>query len=353
MIHVLFMSWQCSVGFVKSRTSKFLDPSSSIILPSEVSRLSSAGAKKKGSTGGLSISFEDALQGPPPSNDTALSTLSDGGYRATPSTLIDDETTLRMIQTIFAEQMGVAAEENSVDLGKLDMDSLMQISILGSLREELEIHLSFNFFLDYPSMSAIKAHFKDKQKLEHGLPLPIPFVTSNPAANHSPLPVHAYLPAVSILLRGSPRAARKTLFFFSDGPGSAKSYALIHGISPHVMAFGLNFPFMTTPHDYTAASRLWPRFTSSRCATANPCGPTTFAAGLPVTSSSTKRRANCRQSANMLSIRFFSTHHTPSSLRRCHPGSATSSLISGYWGVGAKLVRLLGCHRTLRRRSVV
>ena len=56
--------------------------------------------------------------------------------------------------------------------------------------------------------------------------------------------------ATSVILQGSPKTATKNLFLFPDGGGAAASYAGIPRIAPNLCLYGLNSPFMKTPHEY-------------------------------------------------------------------------------------------------------
>ena len=180
----------------------------------------------------------------PPS--TAADSSSDDEEPVTPATPADDDNILSIIQATIAEQMELAVEEisGSADLGELGVDSLMQISILGSLRETLDIPLPSSFLIDYPSMDAIEKYFKRQQSTKSIQPQSASLPSFSSPAPNAP-------PAVSTLLQGNRKTATKTLFIFPDGSGSASSYASIPDIAPDVCVYGLDCPFMKTPQDYT------------------------------------------------------------------------------------------------------
>ena len=145
---------------------------------------------------------------------------------------------LGMIKATISEQMGMSVEEISgpVELATLGMDSLMTISILGSLREQTGANLPGSFFIDYPTMDDVEKFLRKSKATT-----PAPEADAN----------KTYPKAVSILLQGNPKTAEKTLFLIPDGSGSATSYATIPAIGKEVALFGLNCPYMTTPKDFT------------------------------------------------------------------------------------------------------
>ncbi|KAF4633958.1 hypothetical protein G7Y89_g4156 [Cudoniella acicularis] len=150
----------------------------------------------------------------------------------------DDDSLLATIKATISEQMGLPLEEVSggVDLGSLGMDSLMTISILGSLREQTGANFTSSFFQDHPTMNDIEVYLNQKSQ--------------SPAATPE---ASSYPQAQSILMQGNPKTAEKILFLIPDGSGSATSYATIPRISNNVAMFGLNCPFMTTPEKYTCS----------------------------------------------------------------------------------------------------
>ena len=78
-----------------------------------------------------------------------------------------------------------------------------------------------------------------------------------PSGNRSPAPIASEVAqpgpdtpyATSVLLQKSSKTARKTLFLFPDGSGSATSYASLPKISSNVIVYGLSCPWMKIPQD--------------------------------------------------------------------------------------------------------
>ena len=56
--------------------------------------------------------------------------------------------------------------------------------------------------------------------------------------------------ATCVLLQGNSKVATKKLFLFPDGSGSAASYMHIGRISPDVVVYGLNCPYLKTPEEW-------------------------------------------------------------------------------------------------------
>lgn len=209
--------------------------------------------------------------------------------------------------TIIAQECGLdeseLADPNSFnDLG---VDSLMQLAITSRMREEIEIEVSSNLFMDYPTVADLKVFLRGLESVgsveedDVDINLQSSSVSSNlessnstgPMLSNTPVsgissvalsmangfsnlkddhiqitaggvPVPIVLPlepdpmlpgklATSFLLQGNPKTASIKLFLCPDGSGSASSYAQIPAISTDVVVYGLNSPFMTTPQEYT------------------------------------------------------------------------------------------------------
>ena len=159
------------------------------------------------------------------------------------STSLDgDETdTMGIIRRTVAEEVGILEEEltQSLDLNELGMDSLLSLTILGKLRDEFEMDVPADLFVDNSSLNEIEAALGLKPKVAA---TPRGKVRAPTAKEEIPL-------ASSVLLQGSPKSATKTLFLFPDGSGSATSYSPLPRISPDTAVYGLNCPYMKTPQN--------------------------------------------------------------------------------------------------------
>lgn len=171
-----------------------------------------------------------------------------------------DNKTLATIRQTLIEEIGVSADEltGEANLGEMGMDSLLSLTVLGRLRESLDLDLPNEFFIDNPTMDDVETALDLKPKAPVEPPARVPVPSSLPAAS-SPLkteeltPKLAHPPASSILLQGNPKTATATLFLFPDGSGSSTSYATIPKISPDVCVYGLNCPYMKTPEKLNCA----------------------------------------------------------------------------------------------------
>ncbi|KAL1963683.1 hypothetical protein VTN77DRAFT_7887 [Rasamsonia byssochlamydoides] len=154
--------------------------------------------------------------------------------------VVDDDL-LDSVHSVIAEQIGVDVEEllATDDLSALGLDSLMSLSIIGALNEQLGLSLAPN---------AIGGEVSLKQ-IQKALNLPSPERT-RPAAK---APLLSLPSATSVLLQANPKTASKTIFFFPEGSGAATAYASLPEISPGVCVFALNSPFLKAAHLYTGS----------------------------------------------------------------------------------------------------
>jgi naphtho-gamma-pyrone polyketide synthase len=162
---------------------------------------------------------------------------------------LDDSAPISVISRILAEEIGVSEDELAKcgDFAELGLDSLMSLTILGKLREELEMDLPSGLFADNKSLSEVEATLgltRDNLSVAPTLVLPLEL----PTIKRAPKP--AIPKATSILLQGSPKTASKILFLFPDGSGAATSYAPLPRISCDVAVYGLNCPYQKTPEEF-------------------------------------------------------------------------------------------------------
>lgn len=165
--------------------------------------------------------------------------------------LQEQNDSMRQIASILAEEIGVEPEELNGDasLAEMGLDSLMSLTVLGKIREDLDLDLPGEFFIENQTLDDIKTTLDLKPKHAPAEPIRLPeqIPVQAPVVAPSTAPQHP--PATSILLQGNPKTATQRLFLFPDGSGSATSYASIPGISPDVCVYGLNCPYMRTPEN--------------------------------------------------------------------------------------------------------
>lgn len=164
---------------------------------------------------------------------------------------------------IIAEEMGVGVSDiaDTADLAELGMDSLMSLTILGTLREQTGVDLPSTFLVTNANIedveNALGMRAKPAAQVE-AAPRPRP---SAPKAKKAPqltevnaklqdvkkIDISKLLPATSVLLQGNAKTATKKFFLLPDGSGSATSYITIPNLSPTMAAYGLNCPYMKKP----------------------------------------------------------------------------------------------------------
>jgi len=160
-----------------------------------------------------------------------------------------EESLGELIRTTIAEELGVDTCEiaDTVDLTTMGLDSLMNLTILGRLREKTDLTLPGDLFVTSPTIQAIE------QTLCIGAPKrappPPPVTKSKQSKASSPTSGPERL-ATSVLIQGNMRKAIKYLWLVPDGGGSATSYVEIPELAAHVAVLGLNSPYMKVPEEY-------------------------------------------------------------------------------------------------------
>ncbi|KAF2661649.1 polyketide synthase PksA [Lophiostoma macrostomum CBS 122681] len=207
-----------------------------------------------------STPFEQATASTPPSSAPSESgkedfkpTATEGATDGSPS----------LARRIVAEEMGVDVSEitDKLDLSEMGMDSLMSLTILGSLREQTGVDLPSTFLVTNVTIEDIENELGMRPKPKAAAPAP---VKASPRAAPKPpqlaevnkklqktLDVSQFPPATSVLLQGNAKIATKKFFLVPDGSGSATSYISIPNISPDMAVYGLNCPFMKAPEKWT------------------------------------------------------------------------------------------------------
>lgn len=166
-----------------------------------------------------------------------------------------------VIRQIIAEETGVPIDEMkpSMSLGDIGVDSLLSLTIGGKLQEILHVNNAGSILVESETLQDVeqasckalglgKPHSKRPGELSNS------YSVAPDPPDSSLLPEHTYeqsvaafsLPqATSILLSGSPQAARLILFLFPDGSGSASSYAAVAPSidTTSVAIYGLNCPW--------------------------------------------------------------------------------------------------------------
>lgn len=179
---------------------------------------------------------------------------------------------------IIAEESGVAVEDlgDDVVLADIGVDSLLALVIGSRIRDEMSVDLDVETMLvAFPSVKALKSHFDGDQSLDSlhevnssrsSLSSTFDKVEMNsdtltPKSEGSESGILSAADsklgevptATSVVLQGVPKSARRTIFLFPDGCGSATSYADIPRVSPDTAVVGLNSPYLKNPHEMTSS----------------------------------------------------------------------------------------------------
>ncbi|KAL1871092.1 hypothetical protein Daus18300_004837 [Diaporthe australafricana] len=181
----------------------------------------------------------------------------------------DDEIVKRTMQ-IISEETGYELsdlDDDRLALADVGVDSLLSLAITSRLREELGDDLSHvdlnTLFIAQPTVASLKAALARKRpnhsaREVHSLGrraststsalssqdsvfTDVPSPTSTTTVSDTRVPQ-----ATSVILQGSPKRAKSTLFLFPDGSGSATSYASIPPVSPtgDICIIAFNCPFL-------------------------------------------------------------------------------------------------------------
>ncbi|KAL6716883.1 hypothetical protein ACLMJK_004795 [Lecanora helva] len=162
------------------------------------------------------------------------------------SSVVGPDNIVESIRARIAEETGVSATDigPSTSFTELGMDSLLTLTIMGKLSEELEMDFAATLLSDNDTLDEVeKALGLSPKKVNNNKSLADAARQVVEAEPDSPPQ------ATSILLQGNAKAATKKLFLFPDGSGSATSYASIPKVSSDVAVYGLNCPWQKTPQD--------------------------------------------------------------------------------------------------------
>lgn len=219
----------------------------------------------------IKVSIPAPTSGPPtPLTAKALSLNNDMLSKLRVSSDAGCEVVKRSLK-IISEESGYELadlDDDNLALADLGVDSLLSLAITSRLREELGDSLSHldpnTLFMTCPTVASLKAALAGDKPIQDprnvhewravatntaSIPLSPPesvctqdfSLVSDISVNDPQVPQ-----ATSVILQGSPKKARATLFLFPDGSGSATSYASISPISPSgdICVIAFNCPFL-------------------------------------------------------------------------------------------------------------
>ena len=187
----------------------------------------------------------------PPSPGESVSTpgttFSSDSYETTLSSVTGDDDILASIHAAIAEETGVAVEDltPSTSFSQLGMDSLLKLTIMGKLREDLRLDLPSTLLEDNDTLREVEKAL--------GLTPKEPPSAAKSSSNLGPqiMESGADSPpyATSILLQGNRSAATKTIFLLPEASGAGVAYQNIPKISSDVVVYVLNCPGQKNPQD--------------------------------------------------------------------------------------------------------
>ncbi|KAF2858089.1 putative polyketide synthase [Piedraia hortae CBS 480.64] len=174
---------------------------------------------------------------------TPMTTLSDSDTSVNTGVTTPESTsgdfTMEVIKSTIAEETGVEPTDlaPSTSLSEIGMDSLMSLNVISTLNEKLDVQLPSTLFADNDTINDVETTLVANNVIQRSTTVPEKPKQQVEQGPH----------ATSVLLQGSAKNSKHTIFLFPDGSGSATSYALIPTISDDVAVYGLNCPWMRNP----------------------------------------------------------------------------------------------------------
>ena len=168
------------------------------------------------------------------------------------ATLVGSEPeVMATVRATIAEEVGIPLEDLTTvtDLFDLGVDSLMSLTIIEKL-QQLDIEVSANLLAENRTLQEIEKTLFPIDALPQPRAPDLPAVEQDiPLNDLTPTVFDGPPYATSVRLQGSLKTARRILWLFPDGAGSASSYTTLPAISPDTVVYGLNCPWLKTPQD--------------------------------------------------------------------------------------------------------
>lgn len=177
------------------------------------------------------------------------------GYKTDATSVDGNIDVMDAIRSTIAQETGFTLNDltPSTKFSELGVDSLLALTVMGALSEVLEVELPPSLLIENDTLHDVENTLRMNGFLGKKINEPMKAAQEHDATIVAPKTLQFQLDgpphATSILLQGSAKTAKKTLFLFPDGSGSATSYASIPHISPDIVVYGLNCPWMKTPED--------------------------------------------------------------------------------------------------------
>ncbi|SPN97748.1 probable polyketide synthase [Cephalotrichum gorgonifer] len=257
-----------TIGEFKKYLAKFESPERKASVSSEDSTGSDSDTPEMGSDSNVTTPLDESENGSVKGGGETVSDLQE------------------IVRNTISEEMGVEVDEivAAPDLAALGMDSLMSLSILGTLREKTGQDIPSDLFTTNTSLVSVEKALGIGSRPKPAAPkqAKTPVVSAKPtkletkdskAAARPPRVINTHpgnttarivkpprpdtfednyplRKATSVLLQGSTRTATNHLFMIPDGSGSATSYTEISNVGSGWAVWGLFSPFMKTPEEF-------------------------------------------------------------------------------------------------------
>ncbi|KAH6970569.1 hypothetical protein BKA56DRAFT_558919 [Ilyonectria sp. MPI-CAGE-AT-0026] len=169
------------------------------------------------------------------------------------STLASTTTLCEVLASIIAREVSVGREEilPTTQFSDLGMDSLLTITVLACFREEAGVSLPSSFFNDCPTLRDAEVTMRPFQARTNEAELKPLQPEKNQILDRVPERGFA---STAVLLQGTPKPGRQSLFLLPDGSGSALSYIDLPPLTEKATSlpvYALNSPFIRDPDSYT------------------------------------------------------------------------------------------------------
>ncbi len=171
------------------------------------------------------------------------------------------ENQLLDVFNIIAKEIGVTKDEiyDTDDFSDLGLDDVLSRSIIGQIKEQLNLDLPPTVFRTNTSATEVQKYLREhdeirSQNARKGSSVQVRSIETNHRAldNHRARPSKPRAP-LSIVLQGRPSTAQKTIFLLPDGSGSAMVYSQFPQISDSTCIVAFNSPFLIN-YDGTSIS---------------------------------------------------------------------------------------------------
>ena len=171
------------------------------------------------------------------------------------------ENQLLDVFNIIAKEIGVTEDEiyDTDDFSDLGLDDVLSRSIIGQIKEQLNVNLPPTVFRTNTSATEVRDYLREHDEIRGqdargGSSVQVRSIeTNHQTLDHfQARPIKPRAP-LSIVLQGRPSITQKTIFLLPDGSGSAMVYSQFPQISDSACVVAFNSPFLIN-YDGTSIS---------------------------------------------------------------------------------------------------